>query len=495
MRRVITILALSACSCIGFGADLGERLAAAVNSKPAAFGNAGIHVIDATTGEPLYGLNEDRLYVPASNAKLFTSALALEKLGADYRFTTRVLLAPTGDLVLVGGGDPSLSGRVYPYSNDKKEAPLKRDAAPLDPIADLAEQIVKRGMVRIDGDVIGDDGLYPWAPYPQSWSVDDTENEFGAPVSALTLNDNTVAISISPGQRAGDHASLALSPPIEFLTIDHRVVTGARGSSPAIRARRLPGSRQWIVTGGIPLGHAAVAKELPVDDPAAFAAAALYDALVKRGVAIRGRPVARHRAPETEYLAPEGSEVASRQSPPLGELLRVMEKVSQNLHAELILREVGRVSHREATSDAGVAELGAFVKLLEASFEKSTLAEAGALGTLDDGSGLGRNTLVAPRLITQLLAREYASPDRDLWVSLLPAGGEDGTLEHRLCCVGDGGGIRAKTGTLSRAVALSGYAFSKTSGTLAFSIVVNDFSARPAEVRAWIDKIALALLE
>jgi D-alanyl-D-alanine carboxypeptidase/D-alanyl-D-alanine-endopeptidase (penicillin-binding protein 4) len=168
-----------------------------------------------------------------------------------------------------------------------------------------------------------------------------------------------------------------------------------------------------------------------------------------------------------------------------------MEKVSQNLHAELILREAVRV--RRPGAEAGLADLGAFVKLLEAAEKRfdARLPEA----RLEDGSGLGRNTLVTPRLITQLLTREYATKDRELWISLLPAGGEDGTLAHRLCCVGDGGGIRAKTGSLSRAVALSGYALTKNSGTLAFSILVNNFAAPVGEVRAWVDKIALALLE
>ena len=537
MRWVLAIFALHSYSC--FAADLGQRIAALVENKPAAFGTAGIHVADAATGAPIYASNADRLFLPASNLKLFTSALALERLGADYRFTTRVLIEPSGDLVFVGSGDPSLSGRVYPYKKDTPPGP------PLDPIEDFAAQIVRRGIHRIEGDVVGDDRLFPWVPYPPNWSIDDTERDYGSPVSALSLDDNTVAISIQPGPRPGDHASMSMSPPVEFLTIDHRVVTGPRAASsatgPAIRLRQVPGSRQWIVTGSIPAGHAAVTEFLPVDDPAAFAAAALYDALVRRGVAIRGRPVARHRAPGVEYAAPAGDEVASRQSPPLADLLRVVEKVSQNLHAELMLREVGRVRRedgtrnathdatRDATRDgthdatrdgthggtrdgthdgtydgtteAGLAEMSAFLKSLGTSLERTpgfegppaeiSMAEA----RIDDGSGLGRNTLVAPKLITRLLVREYASKDRDLWVSFLPAGGEDGTLEHRLCCVSGSAGIRAKTGTLSRAIALSGYAIGKTSRMLAFSILVNNFSAPSDEVRAWVDKIALALLE
>jgi len=481
------MFALLSVASVSPAADLNERLTALLESKPAAFGTAGIQVADAATGASLFASNEGRLFLPASNLKLFTSALALEKLGPGYRFTTRVLATNSGDLVLAGSGDPSLSGRIYPYKKDARPGP------PLDPIDDLAAQIVKRGIRRVDGDIVGDDTLYPWAPYPPNWSTDDTEREYGAPVSALSLDDNTVAITIQPGSRAGEHAGMSVSPTVEFLTIDHRVVTGARGSSLAIHLRQVPGSRQWIVTGNVPAGHAPVAEFLPVDDPAEFAATALYDALVRRGVAIHGRPVARHRALGVEYAPPAGEEIATRQSPPLGELLRMLEKVSQNLHAELILREVGRVRRQEATTEAGAAEMSAFVRTLEASMEPTEVRAPES--RVDDGSGLGRNSLVAPRLVTKLLEREYTSPDRELWISLLPVGGEDGTLEHRLCCVSDGAAIHAKTGTLGRAVALSGYANSTTSGWLAFSILVNDFSAPGSEVRAWVDKIALALIE
>jgi serine-type D-Ala-D-Ala carboxypeptidase/endopeptidase (penicillin-binding protein 4) len=161
-------------------------------------------------------------------------------------------------------------------------------------------------------------------------------------------------------------------------------------------------------------------------------------------------------------------------------------KVSQNLHAELMLREVGRVTRHTGTREAGLEELSAM------------LAEFGAPASdarPEDASGLSRNTLVTPRVVTRLLSHLQASKYKDAWLSLLPVGGEDGTLAHRLCCVSDGRGIRAKTGSLSRSVALSGYADSKTSGRLAFSIIVNDFSAPASEVRKWIDKIAGALLE
>ena len=469
MRPYVAALACVSLACPA--ADLEQRLAVLTAENPA-LGFAGIHVVETSTGKTLYQKNADRLFLPASNLKILTSALALERLRPDYRFTTRVIREPSGDLVLVGSGDPSLSGRAFPYSKDQ------RPGSPLQAIEQLADAIAAHGVERIDGDIIGDDRLFPWDPYPPSWTEDDTLRDYGAPVSALSLNDNTVTVSISP-------TTLTVSPPFEYLTIDNRVRTSARGAESAVHARRVAHSRQWQLTGAIPVGRSAL-QILPVDDPALFAASALYDALTRRGIAIRGRPVARHRALGEPFTAVEGEELASRISPPLTDLLQVMDKVSENLHAELLLREVGRVTRGEGSTSAGLAEMSAY------------LTAAGAQTgdwRLEDGSGLARNTLVTPRLLTQVLAREAQSSDSALWISLLPAGGEDGTLSRRLCCMSSGRGVRAKTGTLSRALALSGYADSTSHGQLAFSILVNDFQAPPAEVTEWIDKIATALLE
>ncbi|HSR09661.1 MAG TPA: D-alanyl-D-alanine carboxypeptidase/D-alanyl-D-alanine-endopeptidase [Bryobacteraceae bacterium] len=469
MRPYVVALACVAAACPA--ADLDQRLDA-LTSETRALGFAGIQVVEATTGKILYSKNADRLFLPASNLKILTSALALERLRPDYRFTTRVVREASGNVVLVGSGDPSLSARAFPYNKEQPPAP------PLQAIEQLADAIAAHGVERIDGDIVGDDRLFPWDPYPPSWTEDDTLRDYGAPVSALSLDDNTVTVSISP-------ATLTLAPAFEYLTIDNRVRTAARGTESAVHARRVARSTQWQLTGAISSGRTVI-EILPVDDPALFAASALYDALTRRGIAIHGRPVARHRALGEPYATAEGQELATRISPPLAELLQVMDILSVNLHAELLLREVGRVTRGEGSTAAGLAEMSAYLTGIG--------AQPGDW-RLEDGSGLARNTLVTPRLLTHILAREAQSADGALWTSLLPAGGEDGTLSRRLCCMSGGRGIHAKTGTLSRALALSGYADSATHGQLAFSILVNDFQAPPAEVTAWIDKIATALLE
>jgi D-alanyl-D-alanine carboxypeptidase/D-alanyl-D-alanine-endopeptidase (penicillin-binding protein 4) len=313
--------------------------------------------------------------------------------------------------------------------------------------------------------------------------------EDGAPVSALTLNDNAIAFSIQPAARAGEPAVISFQPALEYYAVDNRVLTVAGEKEARIRLSRMPGSRQLLVWGSIPLAGGTVRETVAVDDPALFAACALYDALARRGVSIRGRPVARHRAVSEDPWPVEGDVIATRMSPPLVEMLQVVEKVSQNLHAELMLREVARVTRVSGTRESGLQELSAWLAGIGIKTEE---------WRAEDGSGLSRNDQVSPRAVTRLLSAMAASKNAAVWVSLLPVGGEDGTLEHRLCCVSDATAarqVRAKTGTLSRAIALSGYADSRTRGRLAFSILVNNFSAPPAEVRAWVDKIALTLVD
>jgi serine-type D-Ala-D-Ala carboxypeptidase/endopeptidase (penicillin-binding protein 4) len=441
---------------------------------------AGVQVVSLDSKKILFQYNDDFLFMPASNMKVLTTALALVRLGPDYRFTTRLSREPSGDLVLFGSGDPSLSGRVYPYTKDSGSGP------PLRALEALADQGVSAGLTRVDGDIVGDDRLYPYAPYPPSWTEDDKIREYGAPVSALTLNDNTLTLTVQPGAEPGDPAQISFTPAIEYYAIDNRIATVSKGGEARIRISKVQNSRQLLLWGSIPVGHAPFSDSLAIDDPALFAAQALYDALTRRGVTITGKAVARHRAVSDDFDPAPAMELASRVSPPLLQLLQVADKTSQNLHAELMLREVGRVSRYRGTREAGLEEMTALFK------------EAGASAgdaRLEDASGLARNVMVAPRLMTRILSYLYQSKYREAFISLFPIGGEDGTLKNRMKDSPSAGEVHAKTGTLSRAIALSGYIDSKTRGWLAFSIIVNSFTAPPSEVRKWIDKIALELTE
>jgi D-alanyl-D-alanine carboxypeptidase/D-alanyl-D-alanine-endopeptidase (penicillin-binding protein 4) len=454
------------------GADLEQRIAAKITKAP---GIVGVHVVDLSNGKVIYSRNADQLFLPASNMKLFTAALALTRLGPDARFETRLVREPGGALVLQGGGDPSLSGRVYPFSATAPTLPTLRV------IDELAAQAVASGLTHVDGDIVGDDQRYPWSPYPESWTADDAAHDYGAPVSALTLNDNFVTIAIRPGTHAGDLARIELDPAFEYFAIDNRIATGSKDE---VTVTRVPDARQLLLNGSIAMRTPVSRQLVAVDDPAKFAATAMYDALLRRGVAIHGRPVARHRI-GTAGAEVDGLVLAAVQSPRLSEILQAMLKVSQNLHAEMLLREVGLARRRDGTVEAGLSEMQ--IMLNEFRVSPSDFRS-------EDGSGLARNDVVSPRAFTALLAAMDKSELRDLWRSLLPVSGE-GTLNNRLCCVSETVVIRAKTGSLNRAIALSGYADSPVNGHLVFSILVNNFAAPAPEVRAWVDSVATMLIQ
>lgn len=492
LRQAAILVAMAACAT---AADLPARIRAITQGSPvarAAFW--GIRIVDLESGRQLFDLNGERLFVPASNTKLFTTALALERLGADYRFETLVLAdaPPDADgtvtgLRLVGGGDPSLSGRALPY---QAGAPAGN---PLSGIEELADQVAARGVRRVVGGITGDDTAYLREPYPEGWAVDDPTWEYGAAVSALAVNDNAMRLTIRPGERAGELARLSLSPALEFYQIDNRVHTVAQGER-RIRLERDPGGRQVRVWGAVPARDKGYTAVLGIGEPARYAALALREALESRGVTVTGEIRTRHLYPSqvedpAEGPAPgpeQGVELARRLSAPLVEHLRVVNKVSQNLHAELMLRAVARARRGIGSRQAGIEEMKAF--LAEVGIEESAY-------NLEDGSGLARLNLVTPAAVVRLLTHMWAQPSRQAWVSLLPVAAEDGTLAWRFGRSRAAGRIRAKTGTLSHVSALSGYAERRRGGRYAFAIMVNNYNGTAGEIRGAIDRIGSLIVE
>ncbi len=476
---------------------LAQRLQEALDSVPAsrdAFW--GIQAVDLATGKTLYELNPSRYFVPASNTKLFTSAMALSLIGPDARFHTRVLAdaAPDADglvggsLRFVAGGDPNLSARAIPY----QKGPGGSD--PLVAVEDLAAQVVAKGVKHVAGDVIGDDSYYVWQPYADGWSVQDPEGKDGTAVSAFSINDNAFAITILPGPRAGDTAVLRMNPPLAYYEIDNRIRTVAAGGERRIHSDRLAGSMQLHLWGAIPVGDRGQTMEFGIDDPALYAAVALRQALADHGIAVDGEARAFHLLPQDvadlrRAPAPvplPGVELAVRDSAPLLECLRVTDKVSENLHAEMMLRAVGRTLRNVGSREAGLEELRTF------------LAAAGIPADayhLADGSGMARLNLVTPSAVVRLLRHMYASPQRGNFLDILPVGGEDGTLASRFTDAGLSGRVHAKTGTLAHVSALSGYAQRPDKSWVAFSILVNNFNGPAADVRKVMDQVCALIME
>src|ERR1017187_9016263 len=270
---------------------LPDRIAGVLTAPDLARGYWGIEVVSLAAGRVLYAQNADKLFPPASNTKLFTTAAALALIGPDYSFHTTVETNGTldkhgrltGDLLLVGRGDPNLSGRELPYA-----LRTERNDHPIEALEQLADELVRKGVKYVDGDVVADDSYFAFERYGEGWSQDDLVWADGAPVSALTINDNVVFVSILPADRAGEHAFVNITPFADYYRLDNRINTTPAGTGRKFFVNREPGSTVLTLWGNMPLDDAGANEALAIENPAEFAAGLFRQLLEKRGIVIYG---------------------------------------------------------------------------------------------------------------------------------------------------------------------------------------------------------------
>ena len=461
----------------------------------------GMIVTDRDTGETLYETNADHFFTPASNAKIFTTALALATLGPTYRFHTTLESKAAlgtdghlpGDLILVGRGDPDLSNRRIPYAGlPDRQGPAEKA------LAELADAAVAKGLREVDGDVVADDSYFPYDPYPADWSVGDLFFPFGAPVGAIVFNDNIVSVTIQPGDQEGDPAKITTSPAAAISSFDFSIATGPAGGNPDFAVVRDPSPNFILLRGTIPAGHAPFVIDLAMTRPAETAALALKQLLEVRGVVVTGGTrILRSPPPETtasgepvlSHIAPTDPNptvLAERVSPQLFEAVRITNKVSHNLHAELLLRAVGR-------EKLGLASTAAGLKVERDFLRRAGVADGDVV--LTDGSGLSREDLVTPRGVVALLRYAASQPWGAFYVSSFPVAGMDGTLENRMRNSAASGLVQAKTGEVEHVRALSGYATTLRGEHLIFSVFYNNNPQKGSETAAPIDAIVTAMVE
>ena len=412
-------------------------------------------VVATDDGRELVAIAPDGRFIPASNTKLVTTAAAFATLpdldrpdsagGASVALETERGAAP--DVVLEGFGDARLSSAPDCVANC---------------LAALADAVAAR--TRLVRDVIGDDGFYPdqrWSP-GMSWNNIPTWS--GTAISALTLDDNELVLRVSPGAVGQPPVPDALP----YYTIDNRAVTVAAGETD-LSYDRLPFSNVLRLTGTILSDAEPQRLRLGIDDPAHYAAWRLRALLEARGVRVTGSVRAHHR-PVGPAGAPPPDRGIERElllrlaPPPLVEDLRVINKVSQNLHAELMLRRLGRQRGTGLIAD-GLAVVQAM------------LARAGLRRTdydFSDGSGMSTYNRVTPRGMVTLLRWAAGQPWGAAWRATFPVAGVDGTLARRFRGTALEGRLFAKTGSLNATSALSGYLVARSGRTLLFSIYAND---------------------
>lgn len=462
-----------------------------LEAAPAGKSFWGVLVADADTGETLYGLNADRYFRPASVTKLFTTALALTKLGPAYRFRTTIESTGTldpngrlrGDLVLVGRGDPTLSNRKFPYAEK-----LEHEGPPEKALAEMADAVVAKGVKQIEGDVIADDTYFPYERFPPGWGVDDIKFGFGAAVSAIAVNDNTFSIDVRPGEHTGAPAWLDVTPWAGYYTLVNEITTGPPDSKMKLDLVWEPDSREVVLRGLMPLQAEPPSLLLAIPQPAEYAAALLTRLLEERGVRVYGQARARHASTVVDPPASVDAStvLAERVSPLLSEIIRMTNKTSQNLYAEMLLHAVAR-------AETGTGSLEAGLKAEEDFLKAAGIAENEFYFT--DGSGLSRSNLVTPRALVTLL--RYAARQRwgEELLSSLPVAGKDGTLTDQMKDTAAAGRIRAKTGSLEHAKGMAGFATTRAGAHLVFAMFGDNYTMHGRDAGAVLDAVAVAMVE
>jgi serine-type D-Ala-D-Ala carboxypeptidase/endopeptidase (penicillin-binding protein 4) len=469
-----------------------EQIAHQPSLEPGFFA---VKIVSLDNGQEIYEQDAHKFVRPASNMKLYTVAAAFDRLTPDYHFITSIYAKEKpddgkikGDLIIYGRGDPSIAARFNGGDYFKG-------------INDLADRIVAAGVKRIKGDLVGDESYFNGAPLGSGWEWDDLTWSYGASVSALSVNDNALDLTIKPGDKVGAPVVFTTGPPATtFMTISNRATTSARGSKNQLNIYRGVGANTLEISGSLPLGDAGFIGGVAIPDPALAFVMMLRDALQKRGVKIEGR-VRTVNARSGDSIVPLSGlgdstglpspplplEIASLQSPPFSLIAAHTLKASQNQYTELILRTLGKMNGGEANKsneDAGLDALRKFLR--DAGAGDSDLV-------LSDGSGLSRNDMITANATVQLLTymskHKYFAQFREA----LPIAGVDGTLRTRMKGTPAEGNVRAKTGSLSSVASLSGYVTTAAGERLVFSMMLNNYPDAGAVRRESIDAIAILL--
>ncbi|MDF1501680.1 D-alanyl-D-alanine carboxypeptidase/D-alanyl-D-alanine-endopeptidase, partial [Roseisolibacter sp. H3M3-2] len=429
-------------------------------------GQWGAIVVSLSRGDTLFARDADAPVVPASTMKMYTAALALDRLGPDWRFHTQVLRdgplgadgTVKGNLVLRGDGDPAFSRRFQP-GNDYAA-----------PVLALAEKVAAAGVRRVTGDLVADASAFEARVIPDGWPARNLGSGYSAPFSALSINENIVVVAVHPDGR------VLLEPATTAIRVESSVTTRP-GRGQGVRVHRAADghvvARGWI-------GRAAPVRrlQLVVQDPVTFTAGALHAALAARGVAVDGQVrVGR---------APDGAEpVAALDSPPLADLVAVMNRESINHFAELILRNAVRGRERQGEGSAAAANT-----MLQRFLADHAQVASGAV-QVTDGSGLSTLDRVTARSMVQLLAFAHRAPWGSVFHASLPVAGESETLRGRMRGTPAQGNLHAKTGTTNDVISLGGYVTAENGEVLAFSFVFNGRDRWNA--RATIDAMGATL--
>ncbi len=442
-----------------------------------------VFITDLLDDKVLYRHNENRSFIPASNTKLFTTGAALDQLGPEFRYETRLFIdgpiadgVLEGNVIVRGSGDPVIGGRF----NDGDLTQTFRE---------WAQALRDSGVQSVAGDIIGDDDVFDDIPLGYGWSWDDEPFWYSAEISGLSFNDNCVDFSIE-ARRPGMPGTISWEPfGTSYISVVNASVTIDADSSLQEGYFRKRGTNAFRIYSEVPAGR--VDREsLTVTNPTLYFVHVLRETLLSSGISVIGRPV----DVDDLSIKPDLSSgsmrlIATHRSEPLKDIVRILNKRSQNLYAEQLLRTLGVLNPVEDPElEPGSAEMGiarAMDTFVAAGVDTSRIQ-------LVDGSGLSRMNLVTAEMTSALLGYMYHHADdstKSTFIRSLPIGGIDGTLEFRFTEGAAHGNVKAKTGTVSNASTLSGYVTSAAGTPYSFVLMANHFTVKTSAVRNAQDRI------
>lgn len=425
----------------------------------------GIVVKSLNGSNQLYNRDGDRLFIPASNVKLITTAVALRQLGAATRLRTSVYQLPsTGDsphLLIVGRGDPSLTRTG---------------------LESIAQQLKQRGERQI-GQISFDDGYFRGEQINSRWEWGDLVTDYAPPINSLMLNQNALALNVSPQQVGIPLKYTWADPSLNGWQVDNQSLTVATNQNSSINAIATFGKPVLRLTGQLAQNAPATRIDLPLINPAESFVSAFRQSLIKEEITVSSTRLV---LGQSILNLPE---IAAINSPPIGDLVKEANQASNNVYAEVLLKSIGRTHPQHDTSSEDTSDLG--IALV-----KQRLTELGVSPQsyrISDGSGLARHNLVAPTALTQLLSAMATMPEGKIFRDSLPVAGVSGTLKHRLKGTLAQGIVQAKTGSMSGVIGLSGYINPPQYSPLVFSIMLNQHDTSTAKMAKVIDEVVVVL--
>lgn len=462
-------------------ADLMDTL----NDKAFQSAHIGIYVQSVSKDICLFQHNGNKRFLSASNMKLYTSAAALLSLSPDFTYETKLVTdgiitegVLKGNLIIIASGDPTISGH---FNNNN----------PTRVFENWADILIQKGVRKIDGDIIADNSFFNDSAFGAGWHWDDMSNCYSAPKDAFSFNNNCIALTIFPGNEIDTPALIKTEPMTGYVLISGNVTTTGKDSQPYIRTEYLDNSNTIAVTGNIPLDHKKITKYMAVKKPADFGAYVFKETLVNRGLEVKGNIYCSRgncnliKNPSSLYAGRESAfltTLAVHFSPKLSEIIKVVNKISNNLYAENLLLTIAKKRNKEANSEEAIAAVREILKKAGIPIESLYMA---------DGSGLSRFNLITPYETVQLLLAMAHSPYRDVFYNSLAATGEEGTLTNRLREPFNSTplNVRAKTGSMTHVRNLSGYLTTKSGELLAFSFLCNNCDSPNAVVDNLFNKL------